>query len=427
MSLDTPANVGPADRERTDAETGGGDAEDAATAGVEAVSSAPNRGSVCVFTTAHSATDARVVDREARSLAEAGHDVTYYTPRGDGADSPVDGVERRTYGSMADENAVPGMGERLRLASAAGHELAGTDYDVYHFHDAELLPVGAGLSAATDGAVVYDVHENVRDVLGHKDFFPESVREPLASLAGGTELGLSHLVDALVVASPDIAERFARFEEVTTVTNYPRRSRAEHTDMDAQAAAATDGEATVAYCGLLSEERGITTLVDAVERVPEAYDVSLVLGGKYESDAFERRLTERAADSDRVEVRGWLPTLDDVVDMFREADIGAFTFRPEPNKTDAVHRSNKLFQYMATGLPLVVSDVGEWSTLVTDEDCGVPVDPRDPSAVADALAELTADADRRVELARNGHRAALERYNWETQRDRLLDLYDELV
>jgi len=381
------------------------------------------RPEVCVFTSAHNASSSRVVHREAVSLASAGYDVTFYGPRGE---VEYDDIDTVNYASIPDGD-IPGMGKRLKLSGQAARALAGTDFDVYHFHDAELLPVGAQLSVTTDAAVIYDVHENVPDVLATKDFVHQSVRGPFASVANVSELGLARLVDALVVASPDIGERFDGFDEVTTVTNYPMRKWAEGTDMDAKAERAADGETTVAYCGLLSEQRGILGLIEAVDRVPDKHDVSLVLGGTCESDAFEERLTDRVAQTDHVELRGWLPTLEDVIDMFRDADIGVYTFYSDPNKTEAVHRSNKLFQYMAAGLPVVVSDIGDWRTMVDDVECGVTVDPEDPDAVAAALANMAADADRRVEFGRNGHEAALERYNWDTQRERLLDLYGRLT
>lgn len=380
--------------------------------------------SVCVFTSAHDATDSRVVHREAASLARAGYDVTYYTPFGD---ADVEGIDVVTYATTDGDVSVPGVRNRLRWAVDVAALLSGTDFDVYHFHDVELLPVGVALATLTDGAVVYDVHENVADVLGHKDIFPQPIRPILAAIASSVELVLSTFVDAIVVASPDIAERFDGYDDVTVVTNYPWRRWAEETDVRARSARAEAGEAQFVYCGLLSEDRGILTMMEAIDRVPDEYDASLVLGGKYASDAIEARIERRAAASDRVELVGWLPSLAAVVDLFRRSDVGMLCFHPDPNKTNAMHRSNKLFQYMAAGLPIVVSDVGEWPRLVTDVGCGVPVDPEDPDAMAGVMVELIEDADRRVALGRNGHRAALERFNWETQREKLLALYERLA
>ncbi|WP_459192719.1 glycosyltransferase family 4 protein [Halosimplex sp. J119] len=372
---------------------------------------------VCVFTSAHDATDSRVVGREAVSLEEAGHDVTYYTPFE--GDSPVETV---TYGD-ADEGSMISMGTRLRAAANVARVLLDTDYDVYHFHDVECLPVGAVLSLATDGTVVYDVHENVEDTLAHKPIFPEPIRPAAAKAAGLVELGLSRVVDEIVTASPDIAERFAG-RDPTVVTNYPQRRWAEGTDPSDDIEPDAEGPTRLVYRGLLSEDRGIHTLIEAVERIPDSYDVELSIGGKYDSADERAGIERRIEASDRVEFVEWFPSLEGMIDHFREADIGTMCFHPAPNKTNAVHRSNKLFQYMSAGLPVVVSDIGNWGELVEDVDCGVAVEPESADALADALVSLIDDPDRRAELGRHGHRAALDRFNWENQREKLLDVYE---
>ncbi|WP_121820239.1 glycosyltransferase family 4 protein [Halostella salina] len=375
---------------------------------------------VCIVTTAHHTTDSRVVHREAISLERAGYDVTYYTPFAD--DCPVDAV---TYADHA-SGSIPSIRERLFFVVKLMHMLWGTDYDVYHLHSVELLPLGGLLGAVSDGCVVYDVHENVEDALTHKEFLPDPVNSHFATVASAVELTLTRLLDAVIVASPDLLERFDSNDEVTVVTNYPRRGLAEGTSMKGRHE--DNGEPTqFVYCGHLAEYRGILTLIDAVDRLPDRYDVSLVLGGEYASDGIRERIQRRAAETDRVRLVGWLPTFDDMIELFRRSDVGLMCFHPDPNKTDAVHRSNKLFQYMATALPVIVSDVGEWEQFVADIGFGVAVDPHDPEAIATAMAELADDPDRRAELGRNGHEAALDRYNWESQCETLLALYRRLA
>ena len=375
---------------------------------------------VCVFTSAHDATDSRVVNREAVTLDEAGYDVTYYTPFA--GECPVEAVP---YVGVPDGN-MPTIPERLAWAGTVARVLYDTDYDVYHFHDVEVLPVGVLLGATRDATVIYDVHENVEDVLAHRPIFPEPIRPSLARAVSAVELGLARFVDAIVAASPDVAERFEGYDDVTVVTNYPQRRWAEETDPE-EIDPDEDGPIRFIYRGLVSEERGVYTLLDAIERVPDEYDVSLVLGGRYATEEIEETVRRRKGDSERIEVVDWLPSLADVIDLYRDCDVGTMCFHPGPNRNDAVHRSNKLFQYMAAGLPIVVSDIGEWGELVEETGCGVAVDPQNPDEIAAVMAELAGDSDRRTEMGRAGHEAALERFNWPSQAEKLLDLYERLT
>ncbi|PSP76820.1 hypothetical protein BRC86_00755 [Halobacteriales archaeon QS_3_64_16] len=395
---------------------------------------------VCVFTTSHDATDARVFHREAVALAEAGYDVTLFTPFG--PSRIEDGVRIRSFEGIdtgEGQPPLPGVKTRVYWALDLLGELYDTDYDLYHFHDAELLPTGAALSILTNGEVVYDVHENVENVLRHKELLPEPVRPALAGAISLVERGLARATDGVVAASTDIAERFESHPEVITVTNYPQVKWAKRaadrgvvpdlgTDTGSVAEESEANEPVrFVYCGLLSEDRGIPQLIDAIERVPEERDVELAIGGKYETDADEALIERMGSGSDRVSLVGWQDTLEDVFELLYGADVGMMVFAPDPNKTRAAHRSNKLFWYMAAALPIVVSDIGNWTEVVEGADCGIPVDPLDTEEIAAVMTDLAENPEKRRELGAAGHEAALSAYNWEVQRDRLFDLYERLL
>ena len=75
------------------------------------------------------------------------------------------------------------------------------------------------------------------------------------------------------------------------------------------------------------------------------------------------------------------------------ANVPAFYYGTSPNK---------FFDYLAAGLPVLINYPGWLAELVRAHDCGFAVPPRDPVALADALA---AAADRRAELPAMGARA----------------------
>jgi glycosyltransferase involved in cell wall biosynthesis len=90
-----------------------------------------------------------------------------------------------------------------------------------------------------------------------------------------------------------------------------------------------------------------------------------------------------------------------------------------------------LFESLATGLPVVVSDFIEMRRIVLEDPdgpLGAVCDPADPASVATAIRSiLDLSQEERDALRARCLRAAHERWNWETESARLVALYDSLA
>ena len=84
----------------------------------------------------------------------------------------------------------------------------------------------------------------------------------------------------------------------------------------------------------------------------------------------------------------------------------------------------KVLEYLAAGLAVVASDVGQVPQLLEDGSGrhGVLVAPSDPTALAAALDDLAACPDRRARMGRGGRLLAEERHSWRRTVDRILEL-----
>ena len=94
----------------------------------------------------------------------------------------------------------------------------------------------------------------------------------------------------------------------------------------------------------------------------------------------------------------------------RQADGGEFFGSP-----------TKLFEYMATGRPIVASAVGQIADVLVDEQSALLVPPDDPEALCRAIVRLADDACLRVRLGLAVRRAAEERHTWRQNAERVLD------
>ncbi len=88
--------------------------------------------------------------------------------------------------------------------------------------------------------------------------------------------------------------------------------------------------------------------------------------------------------------------------------------------------SNAVLEKMATGLPLVVTDVGGNAEAVSDGCNGLVIPPRDASALANALVALHASDAMRRAMGRESRRLAEEQFSLERMWRAHIELYRSL-
>jgi glycosyltransferase involved in cell wall biosynthesis len=96
-----------------------------------------------------------------------------------------------------------------------------------------------------------------------------------------------------------------------------------------------------------------------------------------------------------------------------------------PSLTEAESFGMTLTEAMASGCPVVASDVGGIPWVVRDGVEGLLVPPGDATALADALAAVLTDPVRAAALGHAGREAALSRWDWTHQRHRTIRVIEE--
>lgn len=387
----------------------------AATQRVEPPARRLPRGRVLHVSSAHSLLDNRIVEKECRSLAEAGFQVACVgLPRGEGAGSRAlpDGLELVELPRPAGRLARAFSGGRRCLAIALARQP-----DIVHFHDPELVPWMLVL-AARGRRVVFDVHEDYTTAVDRSGWIPRPLKPAFAAAW--------RLVEAVCrrAFTIVIAERYyaRRFPDATPVLNYPR------TD---QFAALLDGarppppaHPRLLYTGDVTLARGAGLCAQLAAAMPEA-EVRLV--GRTDP-ALARELERIAGPAGRLTIDGigaWLPFAR-IVEAYREPWTAGLAVMPDsPHYRDK--ELTKFFEYMAAGLPVIASDFPVWRELFASTGAGICVDPADPQAIVEAVRALHADPERARTMGEAGRRAVRERFNWDGEARRLVDLYDRLL
>jgi glycosyltransferase involved in cell wall biosynthesis len=360
----------------------------------------------------HRPWDTRIFHKECRTTAQAGYD-THLIIGGPAVGSPVDGVH--VHSISADPERPPARRQVWRLARAARIALS-LRPSVYHLHDPHLIPLGV-LLRALGGPVVYDRHE---DYPGHarSKLVGHPVRASLkATLWRVLERVAARSFDGFVSASPDLTTGLPH-ESTIVVNNHPLRGL-----FPSEPVPIADRTGTIVYAGSITAIRGFHGMVDAFELLPAELDARLEIMGAFRpGELVDRIRTSPVAD--RIDVLPWQP-YPVMLEHLARARAGLILLHPLPNHFDPT-RSNKLFEYMAAGLPVVASNLPRWREIVEGVGCGLAVDPRDPAAIAAALEQLLRDDDAAAAMGRRGRQAFLSTFNWDAEAARLLALYERL-
>lgn len=89
--------------------------------------------------------------------------------------------------------------------------------------------------------------------------------------------------------------------------------------------------------------------------------------------------------------------------------------------------ANVIIEAMASGLPVVATDVGGAREAIQESRTGFVVPPHDPEALAERVARLIADPILRLTMGRAGRERAAAEFSLQAMVRRYDDLYDELM
>jgi glycosyltransferase involved in cell wall biosynthesis len=275
-----------------------------------------------------------------------------------------------------------------------------------HANDYNTAWIGVWGKWLTGARLVYDSHELWPD----RNLRPE----PRAWLLLCESLFV-RVADRVVTTSPGYAEVMAsryRIEPPIVVRNVPEwRTQGDPEGRDGRPQLAV-------YFGALTRNRGLPTALRSLALLPELH---LRLVGP-EAWGYRATLRELAAElgvAERVEILEPVPP-GEAAAVLADAAVGLALIEPVC-LSYRMTLPNKLYEYVAAGLPVLASDIPVLAAEVREQGVGRVADPADPAAVAAALREmLEPDAQRRFRTAA----ARLATFAvWKRERERLAEAY----
>jgi len=345
------------------------------------------------------------VHAEAAALSEAGHHVCVINWDRTGAfrkHEIIDGIEvftvypRPRRAALWSLHIASFMVQAFVLASRRR-------WDVVHCHDLDVLAVGAALKCISGCRLVYDAHEIYTQLL--KRGRARLVR-PVFVLV---EKAAKRHVDKLIVADDTYIDYFTKagYGSAAVVSNYKVLSQAGYEPP-------RTSRFTLCYIGVLSRTRGISQLIACVK---ELSGVDCVIAG----DGAMAPLVKDAADSlENITYLGRIPS-SEVIAKTAECSCVVCVIDPS-DVNNRIASANKQFEAMVTGRP-VITTAGTRSGAITMETGAGLVIGYSKHDLCGAVKRLRDDPGLAEKLGRNAMQAAEERYNWQSQAEKLRSLY----
>ena len=363
---------------------------------------------VCHMTSAHKRYDVRIFEKECRSLAQNGYDVTLIVN-----DSNEDEISDNVK-IISTKFAPINRKERiLKSANKIFEKAVQVNADIYHFHDPELLPIGNKLKKRGK-KVIFDSHEDVPLQIMDKHWIPKIVRTITSKIYSIYESISVRKYDAVISVTPHIVERFKFINSnCVMVTNYPIINKNEEICRKPQKA--------ICFAGGLSEQWSHRNIIRAIENIPE---IEYILAGAGDTEYIDS--LKLLPGWSKVSYLGKIPHRE-VMNIYSKSVAGiALNFSNQARQQGTLGNT-KLFEYMEAGLPVICSDYKLWKEIVNEYECGICVNPNDIEEIKNAVKFVINNVDKSVKMGQNSRRAAVEKYNWNIQERILLKLYSDIV
>ena len=226
---------------------------------------------------------------------------------------------------------------------------------------------------------------------------------------------------ALVAVSDEVAEHFDTFAAAKgKISVVPNGVNPDQYPPDLKPSLpAPPGTFTVGFVGSMKPWHGVTRLLEAFSRLHARFpETRLLLVG--DGPGREQLVAEAASRGvDKVVQFTGAVSPCDVPGLLASMDVAV---APYPALANFYFSPLKVYEYMAAGLPIVASRVGQLENLIESEVTGLHVTPGDVAALAAALERIKCEPHLRARLGQAARTKVIRDHTWDAAVERILGL-----
>lgn len=372
---------------------------------------------ICIITSSHGRDDIRLFQKHTVTLAEKGFFVYYIV---------TDGKERECGTNyIIDSLGITSRGKVDRVISLPQRlfkKVSKLPVDVFQICDPELISLGILLKKQKH-KVLFD---SIEDWEG---YYQGVYKGPLGFIMSKA-LSISYKLylnkfDRILVMSPNILERLAKYapDKVIQISNYPISRYSEREPISK--ADYTNKLNRFIYCGSTYSFSVQETVAAAMKDISSLSPLYTLVGKISEN----RKKSIVAIDPDHVEFIPWVNKTE-LVKLYREsiAGIVIFEYTPICCNREGQMGSNKIFEYMLEGLPVICTDFSLWKSLIIDKyKCGICVNPYSETDIREAIKYIITHKEEAYMMGQRGRNAIFKEFNWEITSRFYVKLIEDLM
>lgn len=281
--------------------------------------------------------------------------------------------------------------------------------DVIHANDLNALIPAYAASRKLKCKLVYDSHEiNTDNYTGKKNRFLKVYYQAM-------EKRLVHKIDLMISVSNAASDYFAQeyhIQKPMVITNCALAS-----ENISQPVAKNAGFEVLNHGGFYAG-RGYDLMVEAAPLLQEYPEIKLALRG---FGSIENQLHKRAEDLNVTNIIFYPKVkVEELIPLASGSMVGVAITEPICLNFK-LSVSNKLFEYAAAGLPVIMSDIPEHRYLNEKYGIGIILEENTPACFAEAVKKLYSDRDFYNSCAKGARRMS-EEVNWENEFSKLIEI-----
>ncbi len=294
--------------------------------------------------------------------------------------------------------------------------------NLYHIHDPELIPWGILIKVITRAKIVYDRHEYYDQKFLDSEKYPEILKKYAQKIYKNYEKIILFFYTGIITVNDEMGENFNRINKnVLSIYNYPSKSIINHRRN------VFTGKKII-YTGSMSKRKGYHTIINSMKKIREKIpDAEVIILGWLDKEFLVDKTKMKNGDiflDDGVYLKGRVDYLD-AIKIVTESDVAWIPW--ENTRNNFLGTPRKLFEYMASGIPVVASKFHFLDQYISENECGILCDANDPSKHAEAIIQILKNEKLQRKLGDNGRSAIKNKYNWENEELKLANFYRKIL